>query len=163
MTRPLILFGAFDRHNFGDLLFPHIATALLPGRELRFAGLALRDLRPYGGHNAQALAEVRATQGTQPADLLHVGGEILSCTAWQAAVMLLPPDEVQATLAYLATRPQEQAAWVQRMVGSAALAPYTVSRQLFPRLSRVLYSGVGGVDLDACAPALRAEVQIGRA
>ena len=54
MTRPLILFGAFDRHNFGDLLFPHIATALLPGRELRFAGLALRDLRPYGGQIGRA-------------------------------------------------------------------------------------------------------------
>ena len=28
---PIILFGAFDRHNFGDLLLPHIAAALMPG------------------------------------------------------------------------------------------------------------------------------------
>ena len=27
---PLVLFGACDRHNLGDLLFPHIAAALLP-------------------------------------------------------------------------------------------------------------------------------------
>lgn len=158
MEQPLILFGAFDRHNFGDLLFPHVAAALLPGRELRFAGLAQRDLRPYGGHNVQALAPLAADWDRGPATLIHVGGEILSCSAWQAAVMLLPPEDVQPTLAYLAARPEEKTAWVQRMVGSAALAPYTVARQLSPPLSRVLYCGVGGVDLEACAPALRAEV-----
>ena len=49
MGIPVILFGAFDRHNFGDLLFPHVAAALLPGRDLRFAGLAERDLRGCGG------------------------------------------------------------------------------------------------------------------
>ena len=37
---PTILFGAFDRHNFGDLLFPYIAAALLPDTPVLFAGLA---------------------------------------------------------------------------------------------------------------------------
>ena len=50
---PLILFGAFDRHNLGDLLLGRIAAELaarlLPGREVRFAGLATRDLRADGG------------------------------------------------------------------------------------------------------------------
>jgi hypothetical protein len=45
----VILFGPFDRHNLGDLLFAHIASALLPGRELVVAGLAERDLRPSAG------------------------------------------------------------------------------------------------------------------
>ena len=27
MDRPLILFGAFDRHNFGDLLLAQVAAA----------------------------------------------------------------------------------------------------------------------------------------
>ncbi|HQT30672.1 MAG TPA: hypothetical protein PLE48_06460 [Thiobacillus sp.] len=42
----LTLFGAFDRHNFGDLLFPHVMTALSPRRSFGFAGLAARDHRP---------------------------------------------------------------------------------------------------------------------
>lgn len=29
MESPVILFCAFNRHNFGDLLFPHIAATLL--------------------------------------------------------------------------------------------------------------------------------------
>jgi len=158
MAQPLILFGAFDRHNVGDLLLPHIAAALLPGRELIFAGLAARDLRAHGGHAVRALSEVRAALGTQPVDLLHVGGEILTTTAWQAAVMLLPPEEVQAMLAYLQGQPQEQAAWVQRMTGSAGQTPYVADRTHWPALQRVLYAGVGGVQLAQSEPALRAKV-----
>ena len=63
---PTILFGAFDRHNFGDLLFPHIAAALLPGVEPIFAGLAERDLRPFGGHRVRALAELAAEYAPSP-------------------------------------------------------------------------------------------------
>lgn len=156
--QPIILFGAFDRHNFGDLLFPHVAAALLQGRELVFAGLARRDLRAFGGHAVQALAPLAADWGPRPATLIHVGGEILTCSAWQAAVMLLPPDELQTTLAYLEARPLEKAAWVQHMLGSAARTPYTLSRAMFPALTRVTYLAAGGVQLDACEPALRAEV-----
>ncbi len=158
MQRPLILFGAFDRHNFGDLLLPHIAAALLPGRALIHAGLAARDLRAYGGHAVRALAEVRATLGDKPADLLHVGGEVLTTTAWQAAVMLLPPQEAPATIAYLQDRPGERAAWVQRMLGTAAQAPYLVERGRWPALRRVLYGSVGGVALHSCETTLRDEV-----
>lgn len=158
MQRPLVLFGAFDRHNLGDLLFAHIAAALLPGRALIHAGLAARDLRAHGGHAVRALSEVRATLGAQPVDLLHVGGEILTTTAWQAAVMLLPPDEVQATLAYLQDHPAEQAAWVQRMVGSTGEAPYLTDRSTWPSLRHVFCTGMGGAQLGAAPPALRSEV-----
>lgn len=158
MTRPLILFGPADRHNIGDLLFPHIAAAMLPGRELIHAGLAARDLRADGGHAVRALGEVRTALGEQAADLLHVGGEILTCTAWHAAVMLLPAREVQATVAYLQDRPAERAAWLQRMLGTAAQAPYLVDRGDWPALRRVCYAGVGGVALEACDAAHRAEV-----
>lgn len=158
MTRPLILFGAFDRHNLGDLLFAPVAAALLPGRALIYAGLAARDLRAHGGHAVRALNEVRATLGEQPVDLLHVGGEILTTTAWQAAVMLLPPEEVHTTLAYLHDRPTEQATWVQRMVGSTAAAPYLADRAAWPALRFVVHTGVGGAQLAATSPALRTEV-----
>ncbi|WP_090309447.1 hypothetical protein [Pseudomonas linyingensis] len=83
---PTLLFGAFDRHNFGDLLFPHIAAALLPGRELRFAGLAARDLRPWGGHRVEALAALAREFAGRPVNLLHVGGEMLACELFGARI-----------------------------------------------------------------------------
>ncbi|MDO9165512.1 MAG: polysaccharide pyruvyl transferase family protein [Rhodoferax sp.] len=160
MARPIILFGAFDRHNFGDLLFPHIAAALLPHEHLVFAGLASRDLRPYGGHEVRSLAELATEWEERTAILIHVGGEILTCSAWQAAVMLLPPEQAQHTITYLDARPQEKRQWVRSRVGSSALAPYTLSRQRIPGLARVIYNAVGGVGLDEADPALRGEVLV---
>jgi len=155
---PTILFGAFDRHNFGDLLFPHIAAALLQDENLIFAGLAERDLRAYGGHQVQALARLAAAWGEQAVNIIHVGGEILTCDAWQAAVMLLPPEQAQDIIARLDSRPQQRLAWAQDRLGIPDLAPYALSRQLFPQAARVIYNGVGGVDLAQRDAALRCEV-----
>ncbi|MCZ7654721.1 MAG: hypothetical protein M5R42_11245 [Rhodocyclaceae bacterium] len=86
---PVILFGACDRHNLGDLLLPHIVAKLLEPREVIVAGLAARDLTPCGGHRVRAIGEVlREFPG---APVIHAGGELLCCDAWEAAVMLLPP------------------------------------------------------------------------
>ncbi|MGH6627122.1 MAG: polysaccharide pyruvyl transferase family protein [Burkholderiaceae bacterium] len=155
---PTILFGAFDRHNLGDLLLAHIAAALLPDEHLVFAGLAERDLRRHGGHRVRALAQLAAQGGERPVKLIHVGGEVLTCDAWQAAVMLLPPEQAQATIAYLEPRPEERQAWVRSSLGLDVPAPYAASRGLFPHAVRVIYDGVGGVGLAESHPALRAAV-----
>lgn len=159
MDIPVILFGAFDRHNFGDMLFPHIAAAMLPDCEPIFAGLAERDLRGEGGHRVEALSAVAARLGERPATLIHVGGEILTCDAWQAAVMLTPTGEMQRLVAGLDGRPREQREWAARMPGTDARAPYaTIARAAFRGPLRVAYLAVGGVELGACDGALRAEV-----
>ena len=102
---PTILFGAFDRHNFGDLLFPHIAAALLPDTPVLFAGLAAVDLRQYGGHQVQSLPQLAAEWGKSPVNLMDVGGEILTCDAWLTAVMLLPQQQVQSVIARFDSQP----------------------------------------------------------
>jgi hypothetical protein len=158
VARPVILFGAFDRHNFGDLLLAHIAAAQLGDVPLRMAALATRDLRRFGGHALTALADLIAGADEAPAALIHVGGEVLDCPAWPAAVMLLPPEQLQPTIAYLDARPKEQREWVRRLLRSDELAPYLAGHERVPRGTRVLCHGVGGVGLAACEPALRAEV-----
>lgn len=155
---PIIIFGAFDRHNFGDMLFPHIVSALVKHDDLVFAGLAERDLRSCGGHKVQAITQVAAQWREYPVKVIHAGGEILTCDAWQSAVMLLLPDEAQATIARLDTRRGERLEWAHAMLGTSAQAPYTLSRSLFPCASRFAYNAVGGVALDECEPAMRAEV-----
>jgi hypothetical protein len=157
----VILFGPFDRHNLGDLLFAHIASALLPGRELVIAGLAERDLRPFGGHKVRALADVaRSWPSGMPAIVLHAGGEVLTCSAWQAAAMLLPPDEAAPTIAHLEHHPGEQRGWVRGMLQTEALVPYAAARRFFApgATVRTGYLGVGGVGLSALADEMRAEV-----
>lgn len=157
MNTPTILLGAFDRHNFGDLLFPHLAAALLPGSRLIFAGLAERDLRPFGGHRTHALARLAVELGNAPVRLIHVGGEILTCEAWHAALMLQSPAAVPALVARLDAHPAERLAWARSTLGLASLAPYVAGRRLFPR-AQLLHVGVGGANLALSPPALRAEV-----
>jgi hypothetical protein len=154
----LIVFGAFDRHNFGDLLFPHVAAALLPDRELLFAGVARRDLRSCGGHAVAAIGEVAEGWGERPVDLLHAGGEILTVDAWQAAVMLLPPEDVAGVIGLYRDDPAAGLAWARDYLGRDACAAYVVPRRLFRRPRRWLFAGVGGVGLERCDPRLGAEV-----
>jgi len=153
-TSPLVLFGAFDRHNFGDLLFPHLMTALLPGQAFEFSGLAARDLRAFGGHRVSAL-------GARPtaACLVHVGGEVLTCSAWQAAVMLLDPAAAAAAIARYDADPAASAAWAAAQLGTVRTMPYVVGRDVLASPGRLIFNAVGGVEWTFLAAAQREEVK----
>lgn len=155
---PLLLFGACDRHNFGDLLFPHVATALLPGRRVIHAGLAARDLGRWGGHRTEAVALLARELRDQPVDILHVGGELLTCDAWQAAVMLQTPEQAQEIIACYDSEPERRRIWAAQTFGCDDRAPYCITRELFPGAQRLTYSAVGGVELAGRPAAMRAEV-----
>ncbi|ACC72477.1 polysaccharide pyruvyl transferase family protein [Paraburkholderia phymatum] len=148
---PVVLFGAFDRHNFGDMLFAHVAARLLTDRSVRFAGLAARDLRAQGGHCVDTLRPWHESA----VDLLHVGGEILACDAWEAAVMLQAPEDAQRLIAL---QRHDRFGWAQRVLGTRERAPYVVSKHELPCAAHVLFNAVGGVALDVRDAALRDEV-----
>ncbi|MBN3787229.1 polysaccharide pyruvyl transferase family protein [Burkholderia sp. Ac-20353] len=157
---PTVLFGAFDRHNFGDLLFPHVVARMLDCRDLRFAGLAARDLRCDGGHRVDAFGRIAAASRGRALNVVHVGGELLTCNAWEAAVMLSRPDEFPINLAQAGAWERNRPAFAHARFGAASLAPYVLSRHAYPDvpMRRVAFNAVGGVALDACDAALRAEV-----
>lgn len=148
---PPVLFGAFDRHNFGDLLFPHLLAALLPGQAFGFAGLAERDLRAFGGHRVTPLA-------APPAQLIHVGGELLTCSAWQAAVMLLDPAAAAAAIARYDDDPAA-AAWAARQLGTSRTMPYVVGRDALAPGGKLIFNAVGGVEWNVLSAAQRGEVR----
>ena len=166
---PLILFGAFDRHNLGDLLLGRIAAELaarlLPGREVRFAGLASRDLRADGGARVQALAELvrewhpapREGAPASPPALLQVGGEILGCGAWEAAVMLLDTTGAAHAIALHDRDPSAREAWARGVLGSARGLPYLAPHAALPPGTRIVHTGIGGVGFASLPAALRAE------
>lgn len=147
-----VLFGAFDRHNFGDLLFPHLLSALLPGQAFAFAGLAERDLRAFGGHRVKPLA-------APPAQLIHAGGELLTCSAWQAAVMLLDPAVAAEAIACYDNDPAAGAAWAARQLGTSRSMPYVVGRDALAPGGKLIFNAVGGVEWDGLAAAQRDEVK----
>jgi hypothetical protein len=147
-----VLFGAFDRHNFGDLLFPHLLAALLPSPAFAFCGLAERDLRRFGGHRVEPLAP-------RPAQLVHAGGELLTCTAWQAAVMLLDPSAAAEEIARYDADPDAAASWAARELSTARSMPYVVGRDALEPGGTLVFNAVGGVEWHALAAAQRDEVK----
>ncbi len=152
MTSPTVLFGAFDRHNFGDLLFPHLLETLLPGRAFDTCGLAQRDLRTFGGHRVTPLP-------ARPSCLIHAGGELLTCTAWQAAVMLLDPQAAAAAIARYDADPVEAAEWAARQIGSSRSLPYVVGREMLAPGGRLVFNAVGGVEWARLPAAQREEAK----
>lgn len=152
---PVILFGACDRHNLGDLLFPHIAAALLAPRAVVVAGLAGRDLTPFGGHRVRAIGE--ALREWPGAPVIHAGGELLCCDAWEAAVMLLPAEEAPGVIAQYDGRP-ERFEWARQALGRADRAPYCLGKSHSLQDGARIFLGIGGVDLDRRDLILREEV-----
>jgi len=152
---PLVLFGAFDRHNFGDLLFPHLLTAMLPGHAFEMCGLAERDLRAFGGHEVRSLAEQGSVQALH---LIHVGGELLTCSAWQTAVMLLDPAGAAAAISHHDTDPLAAADWAARQLGTSRAMPYVVGRDALAASGRLIFNAVGGVEWAGLAAGQRDEV-----
>lgn len=165
MRAPLILFGAFDRHNLGDLLLGRIAAALTqawaPARPIFFAGAATRDLREFGGARVHGLDALRAQwQRTPdprhpPPDLLQVGGEILGCTAWEAAVMLETPQGAAALIAAHDRDLDGREVWARQHLGISRALPYLASKAQLPAGSRIAHVGSGGVDFDRLPAATR--------
>lgn len=152
---PLILFGAFDRHNFGDLLLLQVAARQYRGRSLLYAGLSRRDLRHVGGVANELIAAQAAEWPA--ADLIHVGGEILGCTAYQAAVMLLEAEAVQKVLAQFDRDPVEREIWAASLLGRRCQLPYLIGRADYPAAGRIVCQSIGGVDFDGLPESARSE------
>jgi hypothetical protein len=157
MTAPapagVALFGAFDRHNFGDLLFPHVLAAALPAVRFTHAGLARRDLRAFGGHRVQSLATLR------PTHLVHAGGELLTCSAYEAAVMLLDPAAAARAIARYDHDPAVAAEWAVHRLGCARRIPYVAGRDGLAAGARLVFNAVGGVAWASLPAAARAEAR----
>ena len=157
---PLVLFGAGDRHNLGDILLTRIAAHDC-GRPVLCAGLARRDLRPWGGDAVEALGDIvagwRARYGQAPLELIHIGGEILDCDLWQAAVMLSDAAEARHVIACYDGDPVAARSWAAGRLATAQPAPYVVPAATLPG-GRTLFRAVGGVGLASRDAAFRAAV-----
>ncbi|MBI3431788.1 MAG: polysaccharide pyruvyl transferase family protein [Hydrogenophilales bacterium] len=131
-------------------------AALLPGQTFVFAGLVERDLEAFGGHRVKPLA---AWGDARPVQLIHAGGELLTCTAWQAAVMVLAPDEAERAIARYDADPVAAAEWAAHQLGTSRTAPYVAGREVLAPGGTLIFNAVGGVDWPNLPAAQRDEVK----
>jgi hypothetical protein len=92
------LYGACGRHNFGDMLFPHIVTKLLSSYAVKEENIIVcdildRDMRIYGGHNVSSITSLEYENITHA---IMVGGEICGCHI-DIAIYMFHPDKDENT------------------------------------------------------------------
>ncbi|NWG40045.1 MAG: polysaccharide pyruvyl transferase family protein [Hydrogenophilaceae bacterium] len=151
MPSRIVLFGAFDRHNFGDLLFPHIVSKSLPNQAIEFAGLVDRDMRPWGGHPVKSLVSIPLDEN---ATLIHCGGELLTCTAYEAAVMLQTPEQARQAITCHDADPLDAERWAAEALLTSRRIPYVVRADR----GRLIFNAVGGVEWPLLQPIQQEEV-----
>lgn len=95
MTKVLII-GAFDRYNYGDLLFPLVIEQQLntfgKNFEYEFFGLVESDLKKEGGLPTKNLQEFyrQCSDPNKPVHVIIAGGEALGVT-WNSLYAALNP------------------------------------------------------------------------
>ncbi|MEM9292017.1 MAG: polysaccharide pyruvyl transferase family protein [Acidobacteriota bacterium] len=170
----VVIAGAFDRFNYGDLLFAHTATAALREAglseaevEIQYGALRDADLRSVGGVEAFSLDSILAGAPKRPTALVVAGGEVLHAR-WTDAYSALT------------SAPQAIALKVAHRLGVGSLADRYSRRALCPvstnprplpwilepstlqvEILTVAYAGVGGCRLDQLPPPLRQRARRG--
>ena len=94
-----ILYGAFARHNFGDILFPHIVHKLIKENinelDIEFCDVVSRDMTEFGGHIVKSIANFIDYE--DDVNVIHVGGQIGGCELTKAVEMCEPLTDEQKT------------------------------------------------------------------
>ncbi len=104
VTCPVVVAGAIERHNFGDLLMGRIVGFFLRQRGLTPlpASLLAADLRRLGGDRVHSFADL-APHLSPGVPIVHVGGETIPCSLRDGLRMNVPPRLPRKLAAMLAS------------------------------------------------------------
>jgi polysaccharide pyruvyl transferase WcaK-like protein len=87
----ILVVGAYERDNFGDLLYPKILERVLSSHRTVKAGLLGRDLTGIGGDAVSSVQDYLRTHPSHPLAVIHCGGETITCLRKHGVSMDLPP------------------------------------------------------------------------
>jgi hypothetical protein len=146
----LAILGAFDRLNYGDILFPVVIDYALKKSSLVMPfesyGTKRSDLSHFGGGVSLSLRDLlAATRDDIETILIVAGGEILDAT-WSTVYSYLVPKYNEVLLRGL--RRVLGTNMIDFLVRKAAradiMSPFILGRKDFRTPTRVFYNAVGG-------------------
>lgn len=150
--RRVVLVGAFDRFNFGDLLFPAVTRWALErlGVEARFEHAALRaaDLRDRGGVLTRSLGELEQSPLPAGSAAVLAGGEVLAARWLDARMGLVAPgDSFRLKLMARLLGRETMDRRSRRALAGGHPLPWVLAPVDLGAGVRVAYNAVGGVGL----------------
>ncbi|OGX51385.1 MAG: hypothetical protein A2267_02430 [Omnitrophica WOR_2 bacterium RIFOXYA12_FULL_38_10] len=144
--RDMIIYGAFDRHNYGDLLFPLVLDRLIKEKtynKIYIAGLINSDLTKYGSLKTFSIKKVLKESNEKAAVILG-GGDIIGCD-WQSAVSYLLPKTISALFERFFCRiaPQYTEKFIKRIFGVNYAMPFCPEFFEMGESRKIIYNSVG--------------------
>jgi hypothetical protein len=146
----IILYGAFDRHNYGNLLFPLLMNRVIqqefPEKKVVIAGLINSDLSVYGAHKTVSISKALQSRNSEAAVLL-AGGDIIACD-WQSACGYLLPKCLTPFYQQISYHfPKTTDYIISRLFGLTSELPFNVNRTDIGPFRKVIYNSVGGTEI----------------
>lgn len=147
-ARTVTVHGPFDRHNFGDLVFPLVTQCAGSRRvdNVAFTTTACKrtnDNAGFGGVPTISFWDCAREGITEPLFLVHPGGEVLTAKRTGVGANLLEKGTAELVASRLGTRCLRLG--YRPFLRNAPEAPYVVDAQSLPIGSRTVFSAVGGV------------------
>jgi Polysaccharide pyruvyl transferase len=152
--RKIVLFGAFDRFNYGDLLFPIIFCKLHEavdkvGSDIEFVGLRQSNLSRFGGFPTQPVSYLTNSDNLPDGSVVVVaGGELIGQSWAEMHGSLIPPRLTLVPRVLNKLISQERLNRFSRRYFAADWEfPYVVCSDDFGNEVSVVYNTVGALSL----------------
>jgi len=160
--RKFHILAAFDRFNYGDLLFGHLAAAeiraRMPKAEINYYGTRHADLSVQGGFKTRPLTTLFHGDIGRDDIIWVAGGEVLS-TRWVRMAEHNMPHFLSRQLRRVEWRiGRDRTDWLcRRMLRAQNLLPWILDPAVFPKENcpTVVYSSVGGRGIEKLSPTFR--------
>ncbi len=159
--KPVVaLVGAFDRFNFGDLLFPQVLEWALRERGVdasyRCCSLREADLRSRSGVLTRSLTTLREIELPTGSAVIVAGGEVLSARWLDARLALVGPRRSVATKIIARVAGNEHLdRRARRELGGNRPLPWILDAADIGHDVPVVYNAVGGTGLARLPEPLR--------
>ncbi len=164
--KPILgLYGAFDRVNFGDLLFPEVVARLAPPSiqnryECVHFGLRSINLTELGGQVVRPIQELLTDRPLPPGSLIVlVGGEILTAPIDALLSCIYPHHAPQLKNFWLRVLRKlefsNSAKSAMRRLGLPWILPFVPRAHQIPTHPGIAFLGAGGQRFDALNPSMK--------
>lgn len=149
----ILIIGAFDRFNYGDLLFPIIIEQQLKtyGKPLDIAyfGMIDSDLRGLGGkptQNIQAFYQACNAEDKR-ANIIVAGGEAIAVTWNSLLVALNEKYRVVRRYQHHFEKFVDLNKWAMRKLKGQTALPFIFNKTDFKSVDHVLFNSLGGSEI----------------
>lgn len=147
--RYVALLGAYERDNFGDILFMHVTERLLSPWPTLPLGVISADMSTIGGRQIlSASSWFNVCADWPPSALIAVGGEILTCDLESALAFTMPHALASAYVRLAHTDKIQFGERISPGMGAMPYADLTKLASKIPIPIKIGYNSIGGTQLE---------------